>query len=120
MGGIMATVGVVGVYSYGTPFETAVLQPGATRGISWGPSDAFRNAAVVLTPHPIRVGLLGQATLRISDLESWSIKGALGPPSSGLSFTEWYVGAYVTNIGSTPIEAFTVTVAVITPGPDGH
>lgn len=116
----MATVSVVGVYSYGTPFEAAVLQPGATRGISWGPSDAFNGAAVVLTPHPIRIGSLGQATMRISDLESWSIKSPLGPPSSGLSFIEHYVGAYVTNIGSTPIEAFTITVAVITPGPDGH
>lgn len=116
----MATVSVVGVYSYGTPFESAVLQPGATRGVTWGPSDAFKDSAVVLTPHSVRIGSLGQATMRISDLESWSINFPLGPPSSGLFNTEYYVGAYVTNIGSTPIKAFTVTVAVITPGPDGH
>lgn len=116
----MATVRVIGVYSYGYPSESAVLQPGATRGLSWGPVDDFKDAAVVLTPHPVRIGSLGQGTMRVSDLESWSIKYPLGSPGSGLTGTDYHVGAYVTNIGSTPIEAFTITVAVIKPGPDGH
>ncbi len=114
----MATVSIVGVFSYGQPSESAVLAPGASRAVTWS-SDAFATGAVVLTPHPTADGI-GQVTMRISDVETWTITSPLGPVSSGLTSAEHFAGANVTNIGSTPIKAFTVTVAVIRPGPDGH
>jgi hypothetical protein len=113
----MATVQVLGVYSYGYPFESAVLPPGGSRALTWGPADAFSVGAVVLTPHSFR-NEIGQTTMRVSDLESWTIKIPIG--AGGFTTNEYHVGARVTNIGSTPIPAFTVTVAVIKPGPDGH
>jgi hypothetical protein len=58
--------------------------------------------------------------MKVSDLEAWTVPSPIGPASSGLSTTEYYVGATFTNVGSSPIAAFDVTVSVITPGPDGH
>ena len=117
----MATLSVMGVFSYGTPFDTSVLVPGASRSIRWGPSDAFKNAGVILTPHPRTRGVLADMSMKVSDLQSYTVTTPLGSaPSGGLSTTEYYVGATFTNAGSTPISAFDVTVSIITPGPDGH
>lgn len=114
----MATVHVVGVYSY--DLGPAGLAPGQSYWVSWGPADAFETGAVILTPHPSSV-VAGTSVHAANVMSLGDPYVTVVPTLSGdITFRAYYVGASVTNGGSAAIQYFSVTVGLIVPGPDGH
>ena len=109
--GDMATVHIVGVYSY--DLGSVPLAPGQSYWVSWT-SEAFENSAVILTPHPYVGGRRG--VMSVGDV--FVTREAYF--SGDIEYWSYHVGASITNGGPEPIRYFDVTVGVIKPGPDGH
>jgi hypothetical protein len=110
----MATV--ANVFTYQFDWGDAGIQPQASQWVSFGPSDVYKDSAVVITAHPDTAvaGTVGPthafAALQVTDtfVHYYPTVG-----SGGFVFTETHVGAWLLNTGSTPIRYAAVKVAVI-------
>src|SRR5688572_8697893 len=109
----MATV--ENVFTYMFDFGDAGIQPQASQWVSFGPSDVFKDSAVVITAHPDTAvaGTVGPthmaAFLQVTD----TFVHVYPTVQGDLVFTEAHVGAWILNTGSAAIRYVSVKVAVI-------
>ncbi len=109
----MATV--ANVFTYQFDWGVAGIQPQASYWVSFGPSDVFKESAVVITAHPTTevAGTVGPthafAALQVTDTFVHNYPTVQGD----LVFTDTHVGAWLLNTGSTAIRYATFKVAVI-------
>jgi hypothetical protein len=106
---------VANFFTYFFDYGDAGIQPQGSRWVSFGPSDVFKNSAVVITAHPDTAvaGTVGPthsaAFLQVTD----TFVHQYPTVQAQFVFTDTHVGAWVLNTGSTAIRSVRVNVAVI-------
>ena len=110
----MATV--ANVFTYHFDWGAAGIQPQGSQWVSFGPSDVYKDSAVVITarPNTAVAGTVGPthmaAFLQVTDTFVHEYPTV---QPGGFVFTDTHVGAWLLNTGSAAIRYATVKVAVI-------
>jgi hypothetical protein len=109
----MATVDHFGPYHY--DLGSGGLGPQQSYWISFGPDDRFKDATVIITPHPSPdvAGTTSVASnvLSVGDIFVTTVPFLVGD----LVLTEAHVGASITNGGQQPVRYFVAYLSVIRP-----
>ena len=107
---------VANVFDYDFDFGDAGLQPQESRWVSVGPSDVFKDAAVVITASPgtAVAGTVGPTHaaqfLQVTDTFLHQYPTVM---PGGFVFTDTHIGAWLLNTGSAAIRFVHLKVAVI-------
>jgi hypothetical protein len=105
---------VSNVFTYQVDYGDAGFQPGGVAWRSFGPSDAFKDSAIVITAIPSTL-VAGTTTHRAMALQVSDTFVHQYPDFSVLGFVDVdpHVGVWLTNTGQSAIRYVTFKVAVI-------
>jgi hypothetical protein len=110
----MATVEHFGPYHY--DLGSGGLGPQQSTWISFGPDDRFKDATVIITPHPSpdvagTSSSVAMNVLSVGDIFVTTVPTIVGD----LVLTEAHAGASITNGGQQPVRYFSAYLSVIRP-----